>query len=649
MNVEKKLAKNIKRMMNWAEHACALPALYPSGRTGRQDNGKRRRNRKLTAAVMLTGVCLLSSSCTAQTGDAVSDETVQTEERTEKLTEHAETTEPSTPLETLAQDTTEAVTERNSIKENVNSEEKVYTLGEVSQLLNQQQLRWEAYYDDSRQRIDLYCEDGTKLLFLYTGEGNRDDEADEMILVMRNDQFFKQGFQKARQIDLEQSAKQEYYPQTAEYYLSENELKTMDRTGLSIAFHEIYARHGGRSEDPFLQALFGQKTWYHPKDTETDLMGRQDTFLNEYEKENVKAILAMQRKRGFAEDLNADYKVPRSIVPGSSIDLDGDGTREDIVFDFIYAGPYQMVEKYMVMINPKVPGDFKIEGEIDKMPPVIYAASLDGKTTQLIMSGKMKDGKPRTDIYTYQNGQAILAGQIDADNLEIMADCFWAYQYDEQQVQMERVKYIYKNGTVTETAVKQAAGDGGGNGDNRMAALIAGFDFERSRIGYSEVIKELERIGIGWKETPSISGERMDLLCDDGTVFVLMRTGLAEKELIMAGDRLSEEGFQRAFVHEQVAEPEEYYYPDTSSRLLNQYELREMNQTDLSIARNEIYARHGRCFTNPFLKAVFSRKSWYKPKYDGGEFSGKADQLFNRFEKENILLLVAAEKELAKR
>lgn len=69
-----------------------------------------------------------------------------------------------------------------------------------------------------------------------------------------------------------------------------------------------------------------------------------------------------------------------------------------------------------------------------------------------------------------------------------------------------------------------------------------------------------------------------------------------------------------------------------------------MNLTELSIARNEIYARHGRRFADPFLYAVFSRKSWYKPKYDGTEFSGKVDQLFNTYEKENVMLLVEAEK-----
>lgn len=125
-------------------------------------------------------------------------------------------------------------------------------------------------------------------------------------------------------------------------------------------------------EEPFLQALFSLKRWYEPKYGDDDFVRIQDTLWNEFEKENVRAILANQKKRGFVDDQPVDdeavdYKVPRSIVEGSYIDLDGDGLGERVVFDFMYAGPYQIAKEYMVMINPKVPGDFKLSGVIDSM------------------------------------------------------------------------------------------------------------------------------------------------------------------------------------------------------------------------------------------------------------------------------------------
>ncbi|MBD2102126.1 YARHG domain-containing protein [Leptolyngbya sp. FACHB-261] len=40
----------------------------------------------------------------------------------------------------------------------------------------------------------------------------------------------------------------------------------------------------------------------------------------------------------------------------------------------------------------------------------------------------------------------------------------------------------------------------------------------------------------------------------------------------------------------------------------------------LSLMRNEIYARHGRQFTDPQLQSYFKRQSWYQPRYSPGEF-----------------------------
>ncbi|MEJ0106556.1 MAG: YARHG domain-containing protein [Bacteroidota bacterium] len=40
-----------------------------------------------------------------------------------------------------------------------------------------------------------------------------------------------------------------------------------------------------------------------------------------------------------------------------------------------------------------------------------------------------------------------------------------------------------------------------------------------------------------------------------------------------------------------------------------------MNQYDLKILRNEIYARHGLLFTNEEMKQYFNLQDWYKPQY----------------------------------
>ena len=54
--------------------------------------------------------------------------------------------------------------------------------------------------------------------------------------------------------------------------------------------------------------------------------------------------------------------------------------------------------------------------------------------------------------------------------------------------------------------------------------------------------------------------------------------------------------------------------PDSSSRKLTAEDLSQLkNPQDFGIARNEIYARHGREFSTPFYKDYFSQQPWYKP------------------------------------
>ena len=55
----------------------------------------------------------------------------------------------------------------------------------------------------------------------------------------------------------------------------------------------------------------------------------------------------------------------------------------------------------------------------------------------------------------------------------------------------------------------------------------------------------------------------------------------------------------------------EYILPDSSTRVLSADELYGLTAEQLRIARNEIYARHGRRFNSADLQAWFDSKSWY--------------------------------------
>ena len=55
------------------------------------------------------------------------------------------------------------------------------------------------------------------------------------------------------------------------------------------------------------------------------------------------------------------------------------------------------------------------------------------------------------------------------------------------------------------------------------------------------------------------------------------------------------------------------YYHITSSRLLTEEDIKGFSKSDLSIMRNEIFARHGYIFQDPMLQEHFSQMPWYTP------------------------------------
>lgn len=55
----------------------------------------------------------------------------------------------------------------------------------------------------------------------------------------------------------------------------------------------------------------------------------------------------------------------------------------------------------------------------------------------------------------------------------------------------------------------------------------------------------------------------------------------------------------------------EYIFPDSDTRKLTKEDIRGKSKEELRIGRNEIYARHGRCFADQELQSYFEATSWY--------------------------------------
>lgn len=88
-----------------------------------------------------------------------------------------------------------------------------------------------------------------------------------------------------------------------------------------------------------------------------------------------------------------------------------------------------------------------------------------------------------------------------------------------------------------------------------------------------------------------------------------------------------------------------YVLPDSSTRLYTVDELSGMSNWQLYLARNEIYARHGRQFSNADLQGYFADQPWYDPSVPAAEFDAHSSEILNDFEKRNAETILSIEKE----
>lgn len=87
----------------------------------------------------------------------------------------------------------------------------------------------------------------------------------------------------------------------------------------------------------------------------------------------------------------------------------------------------------------------------------------------------------------------------------------------------------------------------------------------------------------------------------------------------------------------------EYILPTSNSVYLTEADLAGLSKEELRLARNEIYARHGRKFKDAALNEYFMSKSWYVPLIDPGHFN---ENVFNDYETANRKLIADYEKKM---
>ncbi len=113
-------------------------------------------------------------------------------------------------------------------------------------------------------------------------------------------------------------------------------------------------------------------------------------------------------------------------------------------------------------------------------------------------------------------------------------------------------------------------------------------------------------------------------------------------ELIIPNETLNREDSEKKenLTNDNETKTEFVIY-DSDVRYLVTADLNKLTPWQIRVARNEIFARHGRMFDTPELRTYFENKSWYVPTIPAVEFNNSC---LSEIEMENLNFIINYEK-----
>ena len=122
-------------------------------------------------------------------------------------------------------------------------------------------------------------------------------------------------------------------------------------------------------------------------------------------------------------------------------------------------------------------------------------------------------------------------------------------------------------------------------------------------------------------------------------------SGDSESETEPAPTEATEEEQTEAQTEAQTEKPNSgdistYILPESSDRYLDYPDLEGVDGFDLVLARNEIYARHGRLFDSQEVQDYFNRCTWYNGTISPEDFD---ESVLNSYERANVDFILQKE------
>ena len=227
-------------------------------------------------------------------------------------------------------------------------------------------------------------------------------------------------------------------------------------------------------------------------------------------------------------------------------------------------------------------------------------------------------------------------------------------------------------------SLKQNGTDIRGNGHNDTFTFLSSYDVENGkRITLSALSDDpdglklaLAQAAAGQASADGSSNKSLlnQIISSDLSQLALLKEGIllssqwnggktssstSQETLIpyeQVGDKLNDYGKQ-LMAAAQKSEDEavndttqpDYIFPESNTGYLTGGALLEADSSVLRLARNEIYARHGRKFDAADLQEYFNSKSWYHAETSPADFK---EDVLNEIEKKNLELIKTAESQL---
>lgn len=131
-------------------------------------------------------------------------------------------------------------------------------------------------------------------------------------------------------------------------------------------------------------------------------------------------------------------------------------------------------------------------------------------------------------------------------------------------------------------------------------------------------------------------GSELQVVYQDHGVFADIASNSSQwngQTIVAKYINLNEEESTQAPTQAPTQAQSEYILPDSDRRYYTEAELSNLTQYELRLARNELYARHGRKFNDAALQAYFDSCSWYRGTIEASAFND--EKAFNVYEKAN--------------